>query len=76
MKIELLAFGKIAEIVGGKQDWQDAPDTNTLQKALEKKYPDLKELHYRIAVNKSIVDGNTPFPENAVVALMPPFSGG
>lgn len=76
MKIELLAFGKIAEVVGDKQQLEGITDTASLQDLLQEKYPQLTGLPFRIAVNKVIVSGNTMLQDDAVVALMPPFSGG
>jgi sulfur-carrier protein len=54
----------------------DVHDTDQLVKMLHTKYPSLKDLEYRIAVNKDIILQNTLLHDKAIVALLPPFSGG
>jgi len=55
---------------------EDIPDTDTLVRKLEEKYPVLKRMKYLIAINKEIVRENTLLADGNEVCLLPPFSGG
>lgn len=77
MRINVLAFGQIAEITG-KAEWitEDFQTTSALYNGLIQKYPELKVMNMAIAVNKQIVHSDRILQEGDTVALMPPFSGG
>lgn len=75
--MKILAFGKIAEIIGKPQlEVDDFPTTEILLGFLHQQYPALKNHKFSIAVNKKQVNGNAPIALGAEVALLPPFSGG
>jgi sulfur-carrier protein len=74
--MQIILFGRLAEIAGGAVFVNDAADTENLIKELHEMYPALAETKYVIAVNKQVVNSNTLLNENSVVALLPPFSGG
>lgn len=77
MKISVLVFGQIAEIVNTeKLILQNVKDTNGLIEQLKKEYPLLQKLAFSIAVNKKIIQSNTILNHEDVVAILPPFSGG
>lgn len=78
MKINLLFFGKLAEIVHNQKEFKlDSGGTiDDLKKELLGKFPELAEFTYRIAVNEEMIKGNHKLIENDVVAFMPPFAGG
>ena len=77
MKISVLVFGQIAEIVNTeKLILQNVKDTDELNEQLKKEYPLLQKLAYSIAVNKKIIQSNTILTNADVVAILPPFSGG
>lgn len=77
MEIEIISFGKLAEFIK-KQSLtiNGLSDTDELKKYLENKFVQLTEMKYVLAVNKQIVQTNTPLTGNSTVAIMPPFSGG
>lgn len=77
MKISILAFGKIADIVP-QQEWELAgmETAGALRTWLETEYPALKNLRYRFAVDKQMAADDAPLRDGSVVALLPPFSGG
>ncbi len=77
MKINLLAFGQVAEITG-KQNRKvsGVKTTDELKQKLEAEYAALKLVSYSIAVNKVIIRNNTSLSNEDTVALLPPFSGG
>lgn len=73
--IKLISFGKLKEILGSDLEFE-AENSEELLNHLNEKFPPLKDLKLRIAVNQKIVSENTEFKNNDVVALMPPYSGG
>jgi molybdopterin converting factor small subunit len=77
MEINVLAFGKIADIAAARA-WkmEGVNSTADVRRQLEEIYPGMRGLNYLVAVNKEIVTVDTPLHEGAEVALMPPFSGG
>ena len=76
MSLEIILFGKLADIAGNSVALDDVSDTDSLVKALHNKFPALANSKYMIAVNKNVVNENTQLNEKTVVALLPPFSGG
>ena len=75
--ITILAFGPVTDIIGKNSiTINDVDNTDELVKQLEKIYPELKSANYALAVNKKIINESAPLEDNAVVALLPPFSGG
>lgn len=75
MKIRVLSFGGLVEIVG-KENTIEAMDTDNLVQQLEQTYPALAGRKYILAINENMKNENTPLQENDVVALLPPYSGG
>lgn len=71
-----MPFGRIAEITGAGPLQLAAADTDEMMALLSERFPELTGRKYAIAVNKVIVKVNTPLHQDAVVALLPPFSGG
>lgn len=77
MEIEIISFGRIAEIVGSqKLAINNIDDTDGLKAYLEEKFPELKALKYKLALDRQLVQDNSRVYHNSVVAIMPPFSGG
>lgn len=77
MKVKIIAFGQIEEILGNKEmDWlTDQVDISGLKNELESSYPQLQNISYRFAVNESLVD-NINLSMDDTIALLPPFAGG
>ena len=77
MQITIISFGQIAEVTGPHPSISGLPaDTDKLLQALHEKYPTLQKLPFRMAVDKNIIQQNTPLGDGSVVALLPPYSGG
>jgi len=76
MQVNVLFFGKLAEIAGTNQELREAETTDDLQKQLHLKYPALSKEKYMIAVDKKMIKENALLTDGCTVALMPPFSGG
>lgn len=76
-KITVIAFGVAAEkMKGSRFSVEDITDSTGLKVWLNKHFPELKDIKLSVAINKKIIHGETAIPDNAEVALLPPFSGG
>ncbi len=76
-KITVIAFGVAAEKMKGSHfSVEDITDSTGLKVWLNKHFPELKDIKLSVAINKKIIHGETAIPDNAEVALLPPFSGG
>ena len=77
MKIEILFFGQLTDMVGCTTLLLDNPgDILQLKEQLFLKFPLLKSVKFTIALNNQLVINDQSIPENSTIAFMPPFSGG
>lgn len=77
MEIEIITFGKIAEFMNSQRfTFAGIQDTDGLKQELEKSFPNLANMKYKLALNKNIVHDNLILQHLDTVAIMPPFSGG
>jgi len=77
MEIQLISFGKISEFLHSQQlAIEGVSDTDQLKAYLESNFLQLADLKYKLAVNKILIQENTPLNNRDSVAIMPPFSGG
>jgi molybdopterin converting factor small subunit len=77
IEVEVLAFGQIADCIGCSSFlYQSPPTLLAFKNQLEKDYPALAKLTYRIAVNKKLIGIDCELIPNSELALLPPFSGG
>lgn len=76
MQINIIIFGQLCELLGENILLDNIADTDSLTAELNKKYPELVDSKYMMAVNKKLITGNTFLTNNSTVALMPAFSGG
>ncbi len=79
MKLKLLFFGALSDIVNDKQqiiDVIDAKDVSSLHSFLKIKYPSLNSYTYKIAVNQQVMDENKLLNDGDEIAFLPPFAGG
>ncbi|MEN8120725.1 MAG: MoaD/ThiS family protein [Bacteroidota bacterium] len=77
MKVNVLFFGILSEVTGKNTlELDDIENLRALKSYLWKTFPGLKEMDYRFAVNKEVVDGKVEFKNGDDVALLPPFAGG
>ena len=76
MKINILIFGQLCELLGSNLVVNNITDTNSLTALLNKKYPELINSKYAMAVDKKLVTENIILTDDSTVALLPPFSGG
>jgi sulfur-carrier protein len=76
MKIKILPFGQIAEIVAVGELDVSAVDVKGIRKELIEKYPALSERPFLISLNQEISNGNPAVNEGDEIALLPPYAGG
>ncbi|TCC90139.1 molybdopterin synthase sulfur carrier subunit [Pedobacter frigiditerrae] len=77
MEIEIISFGKIAEFMANRRLTVDGIETTAqLKDLLEKEFPALADIKYKLAVNKTIIQETAELKSGDIVAFMPPFSGG
>jgi molybdopterin converting factor small subunit len=55
---------------------QKTVTSSGLSTLLHNKYPRLKELNYKFAINQNFASDAQAIQANDVVALLPPFAGG
>lgn len=76
MPVNVLAFGKIAEILEQLPLQMEATTLDNLMLKLTDQFPALAEHKFSIAVNKKLIHENINLAAGDEVALLPPFSGG
>ncbi|WP_276482927.1 MoaD/ThiS family protein [Paraflavitalea pollutisoli] len=77
MAYSIRLFGQIAEMAGATTLEVDAvADVQSLRATVEARIPGLQQLPYLVAVDKDIVTGNAVLESSALIALLPPYSGG
>jgi molybdopterin synthase sulfur carrier subunit len=79
MSINILYFGMLAEITGQTSEFWPGKENMTvgeLKEQLSKKYPQMREKKFKIAVNQQIGNDQTVISLPSEIALLPPFAGG
>lgn len=77
MAVKLLLFGQMKELTGNAElIFGQVPDTDQLKKELISSFPQLEKLPFLIAVDKELIQTNTPITDGQELALLPPYSGG
>ncbi|MBM3400049.1 MAG: MoaD/ThiS family protein [Bacteroidetes bacterium] len=74
--MNVLLFGRLAEICGSNNYTFDLKDTDSVCDKLSEDFPEIKRLSFAVAVNQKLVVQNTELNDGDEVALMPPYSGG
>lgn len=77
MEIDIISFGKISDFIKNQRiDITCISDTDGLKIYLEKTFPEISQMKYKLALNENLIQQNTQISGNDLVAIMPPFSGG
>jgi len=53
-----------------------AADTASLRNQLISRYPALKQIPFRMALNRTLLKGDSGLQKSDTIAIMPPFQGG
>lgn len=81
MRVRVLFFGKLKEIVGTAEDSPELPSANRVQDVFEHyaaRFPELGQFRASIAaaVNQQYAEFSAPLRANDEIAFLPPVSGG
>lgn len=78
MKITILAFGEVEEIIESNElVWMtQAKNSHELKAEILNSFSALKAINFSLAVNEVISSESLVLNENDTVALLPPFAGG
>lgn len=77
MKIEILFFGQLAELIGASNIYlENVIDTDEITQYLQENHQNFANIGYQIAVNKQIIQQNTVLKTGDIIAFLPQFSGG
>ena len=77
MQVKVLAFGPLAEEMGGREHQVEVPPSSSVRFLLEELGVDSWiDRGLVISMNGQKVDGDEPLSEGDEVALLPPVSGG
>jgi len=77
LSVKVLLFGVLADKAGcSSLEIKNVNDLNELNLNIRAKFPFLESASYAIAVNQSVVNGNTKLNNNDEIAFLPPFAGG
>lgn len=74
--VKVLYFGTAREIAGKSEEEHISGDTASLLKEILGRYPAMKSLSFRIALNSVLLREESELKENDVIAILPPFQGG
>lgn len=75
--LKLKYFGMIAEAIDKtEEEFEVVENLDELSLKLVAKYPKIKDLNYKFAVNQTMAATNIQLKENDEIALLPPFAGG
>lgn len=74
--MEVLLFGLIAERAGTDRLAVEADTLSVLRATLKERIPQLAEMSYAIAVDRTIIHGEMSLTGSEEIAVLPPFAGG
>ena len=76
-RIHLKAFGMLAEKMGTDSlEIENPGSSEMLKQQLLAQFPELKDMTFRMAVDRKIIQAETDISAGQEIALLPPFSGG
>jgi len=77
MKIKVLFFGMLTDISKiGSIELENIENISSLKSYLWNTYPKMKDMDFRFAINKEIIDEKSDLNNGDEIALLPPFAGG
>jgi molybdopterin converting factor small subunit len=77
MAVEVLFFGQLTDKTGCSREIISNPGTIAqLKRVMGEQYTGLQHASYVVALNNRVAGDDENIPEGAVLAFMPPYSGG
>jgi sulfur-carrier protein len=74
--VKVLYFGAAQEMAGRAEEEIEAGDSAALRRVILAKYPAMKELPFRMALNRVLLSAESLLKETDIIAILPPFEGG
>jgi len=75
-RVRVLYFGAAQEIAGKADEELAAADTASLRMAILDRYPAMRNISFRMALNRTLLREDSDLKENDLIAILPPFQGG
>ena len=76
-RINLKAFGMLAEKMGTDSlEIENPGSSEVLKQQLLTQFPELKDMTFRMALDRKLLQVDTDISQGQEIALLPPFSGG
>ena len=76
-KIKVLFFGSISEAAGRQEEiFETEGKLDQLRALVVQKYPAIKDIKHRIAINQEVDPDNNELSDGDEIAFLPPFAGG
>lgn len=75
-RVRVLYFGAAQEIAGKADEELAAADTASLRREILEKYPAMRNISFRMALNRTLLREEVDLKENDLIAILPPFQGG
>jgi len=75
-KVRVLYFGAAQEIAGKADEELTAGDTASLRREILDRYPAMRNISFRMALNRTLLREDSDLKENDLIAILPPFQGG
>ena len=75
-EVRILYFGAAQEATGKSDETIVAGDTASVRNQLISRYPALKQIPYRMALNRTLLKGESELQKSDIIAILPPFQGG
>ena len=77
MKVKVLFFGVLAEVIGtDSKIYMDVKSVDELKIRILDEFPELANYRYLVSLNNEIINDNHTTEDGDEVAFMPPFAGG
>ena len=74
--VTVLYFGDARDVTGIPSEMLPAGDTGALVSMIMEKYPDMRDIPFRLALNRTLIKEESPLRDNDIIAILPPFRGG
>ena len=74
--VTVLYFGAAEEVTGRPSEILSAGDSATLCTQILEKYPPMRAVPFRLALNRTMLKEECQLNDNDIIAILPPFEGG
>lgn len=74
--VKVLYFGEAQDVAGRSEEMLTTTDTASLRKQLTEKYPAMRSIPFRMALNRRLLNEESMLNKNDIIAILPPFQGG